>query len=144
KNFPASKITLVVKKEVFNLAETCPYVDRVIPLNLKMNKIFRVFQQYYRVLTICKKYLWEEKNDLAIIPRWDGDDNYSSFVAYLSCSKNIIGYNQNNCTEKLLTVKLDKKIIQHEVKQNLDIIKNIGGNVYDDRVEIWLTDKDKE
>jgi len=144
RNFPDSRITLIIKEEVFNLAETCPYVNMVIPLNLKMNKLLRVFIQYYRVLKICKNYLWKEKLDLAIIPRWDGDDNYHAFTAYFSKAKNIIGYNQNDGTEKLLSIKLRKDKIQDEVLQNLDIIKFIGGNVINNKTELWLTKEDEK
>ena len=108
KNYQKARITLIVKKEVFNLAEYCPYVDEVLSFNLTMNKIFRVFQQYYRMYVIGKKYFWKQKFDLAIIPRWDGDDSYSAFTAYLSGARRIIGYNQNDGTEKLLSVKLKK------------------------------------
>lgn len=144
RNFRESKITLIVKKEVFNLAEQCPYVNMVIPLDLKMNKIYRVFQQYFRVFKICKKYLWNENFDLAIIPRWDGDDNHNAFTAYFSRAKNVIGYNQCNGSENLLTVKLTQKCIQHEVKQNLEIIKLLGGNIENEKIELWLTKKDNE
>lgn len=138
KNFPDSNIKLIVKKEVFELAENCPYVDTVIKFDLKMSKLLRVFQQYYRIYKIGKQYFWNEEIDLAIIPRWDGDDYYSTFIAYLSGAKRVIGYDQKNGTENLLTDRLEKKIIQHEVKQNLDIIRYLGGKINDDNTEVWI------
>jgi len=144
RNFPDSKITLIVKKEVFNLAEHCPYVNIVIPLDLKMNKVFRVVVQYNRVLKICKKYLWKENYDLAIIPRWDGDANYHAFTAYFSRAKNVIGYNLNNGTEKLLNLPVPKNVVEHEVINNLYLINHLGGNINNDKLEFWLSDEDRK
>ena len=144
RNYPDSKIDLIVKKEVFPLAENCPYVNRVLYFDVKMNMFFRVLQQYYRMYKIGKKYLWKVHYDLAIIPRWDSDDNYHAFVAYLSGAKEIIGYNQGNGTEKLLTRKLPQDVIQHEVKQNLAIITYLGGKIEEEKPELWLNDEDKQ
>jgi heptosyltransferase-2 len=144
RNYPDAKIDLIVKKEVFPLAENCPYVNRVLYFDVKMNKFFRVLQQYYRMYKIGKKFLWKAHYDLAVIPRWDGDDNYHAFVAYLSSANEIIGYNQENGTEKLLTRKLLKNVIQHEVKQNLAILTYLGGEIKEDKTELWLNDEDKQ
>ena len=143
RNFPNSKITLIVKKEVFNIAKLCPYVNETYSFDLKMNKLFRAFQQYYRIYKLGKKNLWKENYDLAIIPRWEGDDNYNVFVAYMSATQNIMGYNQRNGTEKLINLKLEKKHLQHEVKQNLDILKSIGCTIENEKIELWLDEENE-
>lgn len=143
-NYPNSKISLLVKEEAYNLAELCPYVDKVISINLKMNKFFRSFQQYYRYFTIGRNYFWKENFDLCIIPRWDGDDFYSAFFAVLGRAKYIVGYNQKNGTEKLINLNLKKEKIQHEVEQNLDILRALNAKINSKELEIWLSKEDEE
>ncbi len=137
KNFPAAVITIIVKPKNYGLLEFCPYVDRVLTFDVKFNKLFRVFQQYLRIYALGKNHLWKEKYELCIIPRWDGDDLLSVPLAYLSGSKNVLGYDQQNGSESLLTIRLKKNKVQHEVLQSLDIISYLGGKTTDTRLEFW-------
>ncbi len=110
-----------------------------------MNKFFRSFQQYYQdYFKIGRHYLWNENFDLCIIPRWDGDDYYSAFFAILSQAKYIVGYNQKNGTEKLINLNLKKEKIQHEVEQNLDILRALNAKINSKELEIWLSKEDEE
>ena len=86
RNFPHAEISIMVNSQNYEIIEFCPYVENIFTIDLKFNKILRVFQQYYRVYKL-EKNLWKIRYDLAIIPRWNGDDYLSDFITYLSGAK---------------------------------------------------------
>ena len=144
RNIPNAEISIIVKYQNYDIIEFCPYIENKFKINLRFNKIFRVFQQYYRMYILGKKFLWKERYDLAILPRWDGDDHYNDFITYFSGAKFRMGYNQKDGSEKLLNIPVEKADVEHEVLKTLSLIKHIGGKVIDDKLEFWLSEKDNE
>lgn len=150
-NAPQARIILVVKPELHALASACPYVDEVLTFDSHTPKRFLSLQRPIRALKFCATQLWRHRFDLAIIPRWDGDWYYQTFLAYFSGSRWRIGYSEdvtpvkqihNRGYDRLLTHVLHRKTLTHEVERNLAVLRELNGTVSHTEVEIWSTADD--
>jgi len=148
KNVPSAWITLVVKPQVYNLVETCPYVDEVLTYDSKVSKLKR----YLQVLKLKVFHFWIKKFDIAILPRWDVDYYYGSFLIYSSKAKRRIGYSEsvnerkkgrNKNYDKLFSEVINDPSLKHEVERNLECIRFLNGKVEDDNLELWFTEEDE-
>src|SRR5262249_3343515 len=90
---------------------------------------------------------------LALLPRWDVDYFHAAFVAYFSGALCRIGYSENvtplgrqyDCgLDILFTQALDDRTAKHDVERNLQLLRQFGGKVTDDHLELWLSDRDRE
>ena len=151
KNAPQARITLIVKPELHSLASACPYVDEVLTFNSHTSTRFLDIRRPSRALKFCVTHLWQRRFNLAIIPRWDGDWYYQTFLAYFSGSRWRIGYSEdvtpikqihNRGYDRLLTHALHRNILTHEVERNLAILQELGGTVRQTEAEIWSTAAD--
>jgi heptosyltransferase-2 len=149
-NLPESHISLVVKPDTFNLVENCPYVNKVFTYEWKASKPFRPLIRFWRAMVLAKKHLWKQRFDIAIIPRWDADNYYATYLAFLSGSQNRIGYSEhvtdgkrrmNQGYDKFLThpVPVYDDSIKHEVERNLYLLKRLGGKIAHDQLEVWIS-----
>lgn len=154
KNYSDYKITLVIKKELFNLAETCPYVDHVETFKLpnKIKLIYK-YQLFLRSFLFAKNKLWKYNFDLSIIPRWDIDTSFSSYISFFSKAKIRIAYSEkatslkkyhNKDYDLLMTQILESNLVMHEVNLNLQILKELGCNIESSNLEIWLNRLDED
>ena len=151
RNFTDSKITLVIKKDLYNLAEYCPYVDNIEIFEVPTSKLFLNYKFLYTTFLFAKNKLWKFNFDLALIPRWDIDTYFSSYIAYFSRAKERIAYSENATSLKktynkdydiFFTKVLESKIILHEVMLNLNILEKIGCEIFSNKLEVWLSEKD--
>jgi heptosyltransferase-2 len=152
RNLPNAWITLLVKPATLNLVELCPYVNEVLIHKCSGQDRARKFYLYRQALAISFKHLLAQHFDLAIVPRWDVDEYYASFIAYFSSASWSVGYSENvrenkrkyNCNyDCLFTHVLEGDAIKHEVERNLDVTRFINGNVEQDKLELWLSEEDK-
>ena len=152
KNLPHAWITLVVKPEVYNLIETCPYVNEVLVYDWNVCGQKRNLIRHFRILKLALLRLWKRNFDLAILPRWDCDYYHSSFLAYLSGAKARVAYSEEVTTykrmlnkgyDKLFTHVLTDNYLKHEVEHNLEVITFLRGNIDDDRLELWVDKEDE-
>ncbi|MEM1995641.1 MAG: glycosyltransferase family 9 protein [Thermoplasmatales archaeon] len=152
RNLPDAWITLVVKPQVYNLVELCPYVNEVLTYDWSTNRYLRPLQRHWRALKLARQHLWQRHFDLAIIPRWDADHYHATFVAYFSGAPWRVGYSENVNDRKqrlnggfdhLLTRVLNDNTVKHEVEHNLEVICFLGGEVREDRLELWLGEEDE-
>ena len=150
--FSTAWITLVVKPTVYNLVELCPYVDEVLTYNWRAGRFFRSLQRHWRALILARKHLWRRRFDLAILPRWDIDYYHGAFLAYCSGAPRRVGYSENVIATKkrlnrgldrLLTHVLEDNTLKHEVRHNLDVIRFLGGEVENERLELWTNKGDE-
>jgi ADP-heptose:LPS heptosyltransferase len=144
---PNAWITLVVDPRFVNLVELCPFVSEVLTFEPR-----RRFGKF-RALRLAGGHLWQRRFDLALLPRWDPDHFHSAFVAYFSGAICRVGYSENVTPRKqqydrgldiLFTRTLDDRTSKHEVERNLHLLRQVGGTVMDDRLELWLSDEDRE
>lgn len=80
-NYPEADITLIVKPQVYNLVELCPYVNKVMTFDRYEGR-FSFILNIIKAFRYAKVFLWKEKYDLVIVPRWDTDYYGASFLAF--------------------------------------------------------------
>lgn len=151
RNVPEGWITLVVKPEVLNLVELCPYVDEVLSLDLAGGALLRPATRHWRAVRLALSKLRPRRFDLAILPRWDVDNCHGVFLLHLSGASRRVGYSEsvrpgkarlNRGYDDFLTGAVDGPGVEHEVVRNLNLLRSLGGQVSDSRLEIWTSSED--
>jgi ADP-heptose:LPS heptosyltransferase len=152
RNLPNAWITLVVKPEVYNLVQNCPYVNEVLTYDWKVPKLLKPLHRHWRALCLARKSLWKRRFDLAILPRWDADDYHATFLVYFSGAPLRVGYSErvnpkkqefNKGFDSLLTHVLVDNSLKHEVERNLDILSFMGCKIQEKHLELWLSEEDE-
>jgi ADP-heptose:LPS heptosyltransferase len=152
RNAPAGWITLVVKPEVSNLVELCPYVNEIVTFDWRVSGRAATLKRHARALVLAATRLWRQRFDLALLPRWDADYYHSTYLTYFSGASRRVGYSEhvlqrkqqiNAGFDRMLTDALTDTSAIHEVEQYLDVIRFRGGEAIDDRLELWLDPKDR-
>ncbi len=152
KNALHAWITLIVKPEVYNLVEFCPYVNEVLTYDWQVPSRLSKSVKHLRALKLAVSRLWKRRFDLAISSRWDIDYEHSSFLTYFSGAKQRTAYSERTRYkkyrprrgyDKLFTHLFTDKALKHEVEYNLGMIKLLGGRIEEDGLELW-PDKDDE
>ena len=152
-NVPNAWITLIVNPQVLNLVDTCPYVNEILTCQRPRYGLPITPSLYLRALILAARSLWHRHFDLVILLRWDVDYYNSSFLAYFSGAPWRVAYSETvsvlkqklNCQFDLLfTDVLKTDALKHEVERNLDILSFLGGEVKENRLELWLNDEDEK
>lgn len=152
-NYPEADITLIVKPQVYNLVELCPYVNKVMTFDRYEGR-FSFILNIIKAFRYAKEFLWKEKYDLVIVPRWDTDHYGASFLAFFSGGIERLAYSETvNENKRLLNKGYDgffTKVfytnadIKHEVLRNLNWIKVLGGDIQSDDLELWCNNNDRK
>ena len=149
---PSARITLVVKPELKNLVETCPHVSEVLTYEANHRPLWRPFVLPWQALRTMRKWRRTRRFDLAIVPSWQADNSYMSFLAYFSGAPRRVGYSEtisprrrrlNRGFDTLFTETLSCTGVEHEVERNLAVVTHLGGNVEQKTLEIWTTPEDE-
>lgn len=153
-NMPDAWITLIVTPSAYNLVELCPYVNEVLTFGWITSGQHVELRLHKQALKLAWNHLWHRRFDLAINPRWDADYFHASFVAYFSGAPWRVGYSENVTEHKkqanrgydsLLTHLVDDdNTLKHEVELNLDVIRFLGGEVQEDKLELWVGKEDDD
>lgn len=150
RNFPKANITLIVKPQIYNLVELCSYVDKVLTFNRYSGR-FGYFINILKAYIYSKTYLKNKKFDLCIIPRWDTDVYGASYLSYFSKAKRRITYSEcvsamksieNKGFDGFFTDVITKTEHLHEVERNLDVIRFLGGKIFNENLELWISKED--
>jgi ADP-heptose:LPS heptosyltransferase len=150
---PGAKITLVVDPKLVNLVELCPYVNQVLSVNLAFCGITVNLGRVLEALRFSCRNLRARRFDLALIPRWDADLYHSSYLAVFSGAKRRVAYSEDVLPSKsevnrgfdlLLTQAIQDRAPKHEVERNLDLLRVAGGSIKNSRLELWLSDEDRQ
>ena len=152
RNAPGAWITLVVKPEVLNLVELCPYVNEIVTFDCRALGRAGILKRHARALHLASTRLWRRRFDLALLPRWDVDYYHATYLTYFSGAARRVGYSEhvfqpkqqlNAGLDRLLTDVIDHRGAKHEVERNLDVLRFLGASVSDDHLEIWLDEEDR-
>lgn len=152
RTLPTSQITLVVKPSVHNLVERCPYVNEVLTYDPGPPSETATAEQMWRTIRFSAYYLWRRGVDLAIVPRWDADLYHASFVAYWSGARWRVGYSEqviehkhemNKGFDQLFSDVVTDVAVKHEVERGLNLLRQMGGAVKDEFLELWPTEADQ-
>lgn len=144
---PQAAITLVVKPQLKDIWELCPYINEVITYDRRTGP--PNLHSHSSALSFAKGKLWKKRFDLAIVPRWDADYYGASFLAYFSGAsvrigyrhKEIIGaeYDFDSLYTYLLTIGSSSI---HEVEKNTDLLRFLKIEICNDELELWLDKTD--
>ncbi len=152
KLFPHAHITLVVNTLTRPLLEFCPYVDTVLALPAQSGSLKSMFRELRTILNFCKRNLARRTWDLAVVPRWDTDTYFATFMCFYTGALRRIGFSEQTSPAKrrlnwgfdrFYTDILPPGPLLHEAERNLEIVRYLGGNVLDKALELWLTRDDK-
>ncbi len=152
RSLPAdAHVTLLTRPEVRELVALCPYVDDILTYRWERswNRSHRL--RYHRAWTLARTQLWRRGIELAILPRWDVDQDNALVIAYLSGAAYRVGYRQQVSLARaaggdfsgLLTHAYFQPHIRHEVEHNLAMVRWLGGRVEEERLELWLDADDR-
>lgn len=152
-NAPAARIQLVVRPGMFDLVETCPYVDEVLAY-----PPFEAPSGASRAQAVWMAWRTANRNwpvgfDLGILPRWDFDIWHAAYLLYFSGADRRVGYTEattavrqscNRDEDLLLTDPVPSRDSGgHEVRRNLDLLEALGGQVQSTALELWTTPVDE-
>lgn len=154
RNLPNAHITLVVAPHVAGLMQHCPYVNEVIPYECRTEQWkWQRLRQHISAIQFARQNLWARRYDLALLPRWDVDQDHATFLAYFSGAKWRMGYSEsvseqkqrlNPGLDKLLTHPLRDSAPKHEVEYSLALIPALGGSVQETHLELWTEAEDED
>jgi ADP-heptose:LPS heptosyltransferase len=152
-NLQDAWITLAVDEKTYNLAEHCPYVDEVLVHRGRVPGRFGGIKNFMRTFDFARRHFWRRRLDLAIVPRWDADHNYATYLAYLSGAAWRVGFSErvipskaglNAGYDSLFTHTVDDPRLKHEVGHSLDLISAMGGTVRRIGLEFWCRQADED
>jgi ADP-heptose:LPS heptosyltransferase len=150
---PEAHITLVVNPRFENLVELCPHVNEVLAYESRVGELMGLVGMHLRTLRFGGKQLWHQRFEVALVPRWGPDYFYSDYTAYFSRARCRVGYSEhvsserermNRGVDQLYTRVVDERAPMHEVKRNLGFLRAVGGTVRSDRLELWLSEEDRQ
>jgi ADP-heptose:LPS heptosyltransferase len=147
RNVPKARIDLLVTKEVYGLAELCPYVDSVLMAEL-LNGNLMVTGEPDDDVRACLLRFEQTGYDLAVVPRWDYDYWRASVIARVSRARYVVGFktpaahSDKYQTDELYTHLLDRPFAAHEVEHNLAMIQFLGGSIETSGLELWTSPDD--
>jgi ADP-heptose:LPS heptosyltransferase len=152
RNAPQARITLIVRPELRNLVEFCPYVDKVLSFNSRSAGRLAGFRRNLKALIFARRHL-KGHFDLAMIPRWGADTQSATYLAYFSGASRRAAYSEHLHAAKarlnpgfdgLLTHAMGGIGPKHELEWNLDFLSSLGGRVTSSDLELWLTESDRQ
>lgn len=151
--FRGASITLVVKPGNVELVEYCPYVDEVLVFNQSAPRFAKPFLLPMRAFLFAIRTFVRDHIDVAILPRWDVDESYATFLALFSGAKQRIGFSErvhprkqllNRGFDRMLSVAVYDVDLKHEVERNLRIAKELGSFEGGNRLEVWTGPEDAD
>lgn len=155
-NFPHSQIILVMNPKLINLYRNCPYINHIVPYECD------TLLQCVSDEAIEKTKLFIEDNfentvfDAVFLPRLLPNSNEDSWenvlLALASNAKYRIAHSMYiteqqkyicDVASELFTLVVKHMEAKHEVLQNLEMLTACGCPYRDDRMELWIDEKDK-
>ena len=155
-NYPFARITLVVSKLVYPLAELCPYVNKVLAFDMKFpsNDIVTLIE---RLANFAEENFWQEHFSQFYSVQWGSENIPPLLMGYLSGARERIGYghqiellhfNQLPLKDRdpnyLLLTKpvINPKELIHEVDKHLYVLKSVGLPIRSTSMELWYSFED--
>ena len=152
--FPKSRCTVVVRNAFRPLLLANPHIDEILaPPELKVAWLPRRAKQLLSALLLHWGCLRGRRFDIAISPRWDVDEHLATMLCLLTNASQRVGYSEkatplkqrlNRGFDAAFSVCLPAGPVRHEVVRNLMVLEALGGTVQDSRLEVRLTERDRE
>lgn len=153
-NYPDSHITLVVSQDFLAAASSCPYVNKVIGINVGGSAAWRALVGPVRAWSFAKRHLWRRKFDLVLSPRWDVDSRHGTLLGLYSLGSQHIGFSSKatNARRRVINLGLDKALshvcrgadLRHDAERGGELLEFIGISPGPPRCEIWISPEDEQ
>ena len=143
--WPETRITLLVRESLVDLARLCPDVDEVIGVPVQefqlefdpqTGKYGRWKPQLAAWLKVCRRHrLWQKRFDAVIVARWDTDHYGAVPLAYLTGAPQRWGVTEKATARKatanrgfdtLLTHVITGQSVRHEFLLNDSLLPALG------------------
>ncbi len=157
-NYPHANITLIVSKNVYPVAERCPYVNEIIPLNVNLT-MADFLMWIYQITDFAKKYLWRRHFTIAFDFRYFNAWKLPNMLMnYLSGAKMRVGYlgnveqlyytnnlNPNDDESRFFYTHgfYNPKEIISDCARNLYLLTACGLKIKNTELELWFDFEDK-
>lgn len=156
KNYPFAKITLVLNRKFVSLYENCPYVNELMLYEVDSLNDFISEEMVDKARKYSEQNL-RKSYDAVFLPRlfpvvcFDAWENI--FLAVYSDAKYRFGHSmymteENQCIcniiENLFSAVIKHKNAQHEVLNDLQMLKLVDADITDSRMELWINSDDLE
>ena len=140
-NYPNAYITLVVRENIFKLAELCPYVNEV--LSIKSIREINLREDFINAANFAAEHLWQRRFDLAIC-LGTVINLIRNFLMYLSGARQRVTYLFDELGGFLNThcYPMSKEWNTHDVMINLYLLKAHGLKIGNTDIEIWFNNSD--
>ena len=152
--YPRAFITLLATPLVYPLMELCPYVNRVLSIDIAVSRPPE--KNLPALLQLCEELLWDEHITMTFCSQWSEEKRSVNLLAYLSGARERIAVSDDSLLiwlpdwaelpeqwECLLTRPIvTPKPLLHEVGRALYPLVELGFEVQDDRTEIWFDGRD--
>lgn len=132
-HFPQARISMLVAEQYADLLTENPHLDDVIPFDRTAKN--KDTSEMVRIIRLLR----ERNFDLAI----DFQRKFrTSLLAYLSGAKCRVGYHQPNGL--MCTIRVSDRINKHAIDRCFDLLRAIGINATDRRLELFLAECDRD
>lgn len=139
RNAPQAEITAVVLGRVYELAATCPYLDRTISVSRADGRRLVFAAASVEALSTFRCDYLGRRFDVALVPRWDADFNGALHVAFGSRAPAIVGFSErsmarraslNRGDDRFYTHAIVDRRLVHEADRDLALVEAMGGRVF--------------
>ncbi len=154
RSYPNSHCTAVVRHDFRPLLVTNAFLDEILTLpEIRAHWIPRSAKNLLAALLFYWRRLRQRSFNIAISPRWDVDEHLTTLLCLLTNATQRVGYTEKTSPRKqqlnrgfdaAFTLPLPAGPVQHEVRRNLAVVEALGGNVHDSKLEVRLTERDRE
>ncbi len=135
---PESEITLIVQPVVYNLMETCPYIDHLLAYEWREDSAWPLRARCRHAREYMHEHGLVGRYDIVLNPRW-GEDYYDAgALAYFSEAPCRVAWSEHvlpiksklNCGfDNFYTMTMLDKRICHEVEHNMQFLAQLGIDV---------------
>ena len=146
-----AKITIVVQPAVAQFMKKCPYVDKILIYDAKLNSGYDVEESSLKSRLYAEKNLQSEDYDVVILHGWFSVRLEYFFLAMFSSAKIRIGFSEHNMSHKeycnmgydqFFSLAIKSTSVMNEVERDIKMLSAIGGTVYSNELEFWTENKD--
>jgi heptosyltransferase-2 len=152
--YPGARLTAAIPETFMGILATNRNVDEILPVRRIASKWLpeRVWPLVSALFFYWRR-LRHRHFDLVVTPRWDVDENLATLLCALVSASRRVGYSSRTTEAKRklnrwFDAAFDLEVapggLHHELDRNLAIVCALGGDVRSSRLEIRLTDTDRE
>jgi ADP-heptose:LPS heptosyltransferase len=152
--FPKSRCTVVVRNAFRPLLVTNPHIDEIVtPPEVTVTYLPQRMRKLISAILLYWKCLRGRRFDIAIVPRWDVDEDLATMLCLLTNATERVGYTEtvspakqrlNRGFDAAFSICLSAGPLRHEVVRNLVILEALGATVQDSGLDLRLTERDRD